>query len=355
MKLKKILTASLVCLMMTSLINNLYAQKPYRVGTSAATFLEVGYGPEGNAMGDAYTSVASDVSSIYWNPAGLASMYGNQATFCYQPWLADINTMFTAGAINVEGLGTFGLSIIAVDYGKMDVTTLSNQSGTGETFSASDIAVSLAYSRKLADWFSFGMAAKYVNSTIWHSSASAVAFDLGVLINTGFFSPTKNMEDGLNIGMSVSNYGTQLRYDGMDLTQPIDPTPSQHGDYKDVRGEYKLAEWELPLIFRLGTSLTVINSGNHRLLLSVDAIHPNNNSESVNIGGRYSVLFPGVCKVTFAGGYKALFMDQSQYGFSFGVGIDSYLLYKSGYRISYAYRTHKTLGGTSSYGVNIFF
>ena len=51
---------------------NSQAQNPIRAGTTAANFLEIGYGTAGCAMGDAYVSMARDLSSIYWNPAGLA-------------------------------------------------------------------------------------------------------------------------------------------------------------------------------------------------------------------------------------------------------------------------------------------
>ena len=40
-------------------------QKPYRVGTTTANFLEIGYGTAGIAMGDACVSSVNDVSAIY--------------------------------------------------------------------------------------------------------------------------------------------------------------------------------------------------------------------------------------------------------------------------------------------------
>jgi hypothetical protein len=41
-----------------------FAQKPMRAGTTAANFLEIGYGAAGGALGDAYVSIATDVSAI---------------------------------------------------------------------------------------------------------------------------------------------------------------------------------------------------------------------------------------------------------------------------------------------------
>ena len=51
------------------LSGDLLAQKPIRVGTTAAEFLSIGYGSAGCAMGDAYVGVVDDISGVYWNPA----------------------------------------------------------------------------------------------------------------------------------------------------------------------------------------------------------------------------------------------------------------------------------------------
>ena len=45
-----------------------------RYGTTTANFLEIGVGSRATSMGDAYVAVANDVSSIYWNPAGLSNV-----------------------------------------------------------------------------------------------------------------------------------------------------------------------------------------------------------------------------------------------------------------------------------------
>ena len=65
----------------------LYGQTINRYGTTAANFLEIGVGSGPSAMGEAYVAVANDVSSIYWNPAGLASVSNSSALFMVQPWL----------------------------------------------------------------------------------------------------------------------------------------------------------------------------------------------------------------------------------------------------------------------------
>ena len=193
-----------ISLLFSLIFLNLSGQTINRYGTTTANFLEIGVGSRATSMGDAYVAVANDVSSIYWNPAGLASVSNSSALFMVQPWLVEIDMLFAGGAVVVPNVGVIGLGITHLDYGEMDVTNLEYQDGTGERFGASDMAATLTFSRKIVSWFSFGSSMKYISSNIWHSSANAFAVDLGVLVNTKFFSFTGNEKDGMNIGMSLS-------------------------------------------------------------------------------------------------------------------------------------------------------
>jgi len=345
--------ALIAALMIMSI--SLFAQKPMRAGTTSANFLEIGYGAAGDALGDAYVSLANDVSAIYWNPAGLAQLTRSEVMFATQPWIVGMNTTFGAVGIVVPSFGTLGASLIMMDYGDMDVTTMRFPEGTGEKFSSRDMALTLSYARNLTEWFSFGASGKYITSTIWHESASAFAFDLGVLIKTEFFSPTGGNDHGLRIGMSISNYGTTLKYDGSDLLTPIDVDPNTSGNYQSAPGRLSTQEWEVPLIFRIGVSATPILTDMHEITLSVDALHPNNNSESVNVGAQYSLTFPSFGKVFLRGGYKALLMEDSQYGASFGVGLQIDMMSNQSIKVEYAYRSMGILGGVQSMGVSFMF
>lgn len=333
-----------------------FSQKPYRIGTTAAGFLEIGYGSAGSAMGDAYVSVARDLSSVYWNPAGLAYMEQNEAQFTYKPWIADINTSFIGVGMTFQSVGTVAMSLIQVGYGDMKVTNLDMQDGTGELFAASDLAFSMSYARRLAQWFAFGASAKFVSSKIWHTSASAAAVDLGVIVNTHFLSPTGNRKDGINIGMSISNYGTKMKYDGIDLLFPIDILPEKEGNYRDVEGKFSLQSWELPLIFRIGMSFNPVIAGPHRLIVAVDALHPNNNAESVNIGAQYQLTLPSYGEFYLRAGQKALFLsDDSEFGMTFGGGMSLRMMNNMGLKVEYAYRNVGILGNIHEYTLGLLF
>ncbi|MBN2281127.1 MAG: PorV/PorQ family protein [Candidatus Marinimicrobia bacterium] len=351
----KIKFPALLLLLSILVLNTAFGQKPYRVGTTSTNFLELGVGSDGMAMGDAYVAIPGRVSSFYWNPAGLAHLTGGEFLFMQQPWIVDINNIAFAGAYLLPGLGTFSLGISSLDYGNIDVTTMEMQDGTGEQYTASEYFLSLGFARKLAQWFSFGINAKFVSSQIWHMKANAMAVDLGALVSTGFFSLTGKQEDGLNIGMSISNYGTKMKYEGLDQVFPIDVLVDEAGNFKDVPGQFKMTEWELPLIFRIGVSYIPVNNTYNRLTLAVDALHPNNNSESLNVGSEYELKIPGTGSLFARAGYKGIFMDESVYGLTFGGGIKINMLGNTALKIDYAYKDMDVLGNIHVYTFGINF
>ncbi len=351
MKIKAILISILLIAMTVSLVGN----EPYRVGTTAANFLEMGVGGAGNGMGDAYVAASRDLSSVYWNVAGLAYLESNEVQFSYQPWIADIDVAFIGGGVVVPRLGTLALSVTTMNYGRTGVTTLEMQEGTGETYQAAEYAASLSYARQLAQWFAFGASFKYVTSNIWHMNANAVALDLGVLVNTHFLSMTGDRKDGMTIGMSIANYGTRMKYDGMDLLRPIDILPNENGNYKDVEGQFRLQQWELPLILRLGVAVYPIVTSSQKLTLAVDALHPNNNSESINLGAEYSYLIPGTGRFMVRAGYRGLYMVETQYGLTFGAGVHLMMLGNNLIKIDYAYKDVGILGSSNIFTLGVTF
>lgn len=345
----------LALLVITTFVFQLQAQEPFRQGTTTANFLEIGYGAQFSAMGDASVAAVRDVSGMYWNPAGLGFMRQNQALVMNQPWFVGINTSFVGFGYVHPIAGTFAMGLIYVNYDDEEVTTVDMQEGTGEKYNGAEMAVNLSYGKRLVDWFSFGTSVKYISSRIWHESASAVAFDLGAIVNTKFLAWGDNPGDGLNIGMSISNYGTRMKYDGLDLKQTKDIAEQEQGNYPYVPVRFDAQEWELPLLFRIGVSTYALKLENQHVTLAVDALHPNNNSESVNMGGQYTYIMPGYGEFSLRGGYKALFMDESQFGVTLGFGVGLNFLGNKRFKIDYAFRDMSVLGPTHSYELGFVF
>ena len=85
----------------------------------------------------------------------------------------------------------------------MEVTNETYQDGTGALFTVQDIMVGLSYARALTDRFNIGTTLKYINETIWNTSASALAVDVGLSFHTPL--------EPLTLAMSISNFGSEMR------------------------------------------------------------------------------------------------------------------------------------------------
>ena len=345
-----------------------------RNGTTAANFLEIDIGSAGSSMGGAYVSLANDLSAVYWNPAGLSAIKNRESLFLYQPWIIGIDNIFAGVGFELPRIGTLAFTINYLDYGDEEVTTVDQPEGTGELYTANEYALSISYGRRIVNWFSFGASAKYISSNIWHNSASAFALDLGVIVDTDFFSVTGDRHNGLKIGMSISNYGTHMKYDGMDLLNPIDIT-DDYGNFENVPGQFKTDEWELPLLFRIGVSIQPLYSSSQVLTLSIDALHPNNNSESINLGGQYEYRIPGgtslFLRIGLKGTNKVNFeeldfgssegetriekVNNAEYGFTYGGGLKINLGRNQTIKIDYGYKAMGMLGNMHQYSLGYIF
>jgi len=350
---------SVIIIYMMVILFGLYAtvfsQTGSRVGTTAASFLELSFDAVGNGIGEAQVCTGYNLASIYFNPANLGNLEHNEVQATYLPWILDINSSYIGAGFVAPEIGTFGISFFQTTFGEESVTSVSRQEGTGEIFDGQDLYVMASFARNITNSFVFGASVKYVNSRIWHETASAFAVDLGAIVNTNFFSWTGKPGDGLNIGMSISNYGNRMQYDGMNLLNPIDINPNEHGNYGRVEGAFKLREWELPLLFRVGITATPIVTENTKLRIAIDALHPNNNSESLNVGAIYFWNIDTFGEIYLCAGYKGILMVESQYGLSVGGGITKDIFNNFKIVLDYAYQDLGTLGYANSFGLGIQF
>jgi long-subunit fatty acid transport protein len=125
-----------------------------KVGSTAASFLNIGVGPRAISMGSAFIATANDASALYWNPAGISRINESGAMFSHSEWFADINYNWAGVFINVGSAGTIGLSMNYLNYGEIEVTTNKAQDGTGEMFSPNDMTIGLTYAYNITDRFS---------------------------------------------------------------------------------------------------------------------------------------------------------------------------------------------------------
>ncbi len=316
-----------------------------KVGTTAATFLEIGVGATANGMGGAFVSMANDATSLYWNVAGAARLTQYEVDVVHTEWLAQTSLDYAALVLPLDEFGTIGFSFTSLSMPDMKVRTVDQPEGTGEYFSAGDIAVGVSYARNFTDRFSVGLTAKFIQESIWHMSSSAFAVDAGTEFRTDLFG-------GMVIGASISNFGSSMKLSGIDTRTYSSVDPAQLGTNDQIPYSIDLDSWSLPLLFRIGVSTNAVKTDNYRWTVAVDALHPNDNYESVNVGSEFAFkefLF-------LRAGYQSLFLPDGEGGLSFGVGLNSKMLFSSDVvKFDYAYRDFGRLKSVNVFSVGIKF
>jgi hypothetical protein len=278
------------------------------VGTTSAYFLGIEVGGRAMGMGGANVASVNDDTELYWNQGAIGHLTRNEALFVHSQWLAGTKFDFAAAVFQTPAV-SFGLSATMLDYGDMIHTTVNDPDGTGLTFSATDLAIGLTIARAMTDNFAIGATLKFINQTIWHESASSIALDVGTRYKTDFRN--------LTMGMSISNFGTPMRMEGSDLDHFYDIAPELYGNNSKIVSTLQTSYFNLPLMFRAGMVVDVLRTDIMSFILAVDALHPNNNYESVNVGLEYELMRKFFLRM----GRKALFLEDTEEGFTLGFGL----------------------------------
>jgi len=314
-----------------------------KVGTTAGQFLSISVGPRAMAMGGAYVASNEDVTSLYWNPGGVAQAGKSQLIFSNTDWLVGTKFRWFGFLLSLDEQNAMGISLTQLDYGEEEVTTVSLPNGTGERWSAQDLSIAVTYCRRLTDRFSMGASVKYIDQRVWNESATAFAFDLGLLFVTGF--------NDMRLGVSMSNFGGEMKLDGRDLLQRVDIDPANSGGNKALVGSLKTDPWPIPLSFRVGVGMDVYRDDMWRFTLASDALMPNDNNGSVNVGGEC-----GWNDMVFLrGGYKSVFGEGVEEGLSLGAGLKYGVAGFGALEVNYAFTKFGLFGNLNTIALGFSF
>jgi len=339
----KIITIILIALLFSvNVFPQVFSENSKR-GTTAAQFLSIGQGARALSMGSAYVGLANDPSALFWNPAGITKTQGFGLIVDHTNWVADMNYDYMALTYNMGNLGTIGASFTISNIDEMKVTTVELPDGTGEVFGVSDVAFSLAWAIQITDKFSIGFNPKFIQQTIWKMSASTVAIDLGIQYVTPF--------DDMVLAMSISNFGPKMQMSGGSSLVLYDPDPNSSGNNGSIPSNLQMDEWDIPLIFRVGVAYQPLKIGDHIVSVALDALHLNDNYESMNIGAEYT--FDDF--VSIRGGYKSLFLTDSEESFSLGIGLKQQLMDNIAILFDYAYQDFGRLNYIQKFTLGIKF
>jgi len=190
---------------------------------TSVPFLRIIPDARSGAMGDVGIAISPDANAMHFNASKLAFAeqdLGLSAT--YTPWLRalglqDVYMAYLSGYRKIDDLQTVGLGLRYFSLGTIQFTDENGQPLGSDR--PNEFELSLAYSRKLSDKFSAGLAMKYIYSRLANGQTvedetitpgNAVAGDLSFTYRTPL--EIGGRDSRLTIGTAISNIGTKISY-----------------------------------------------------------------------------------------------------------------------------------------------
>ncbi len=191
----------MLCTILLVLITiSLSVAQGFKYGKYGDDFLSVGGGARALGMGSSYVSMSGDVTSGYWNPAGLAQVSELQMAFMHSERFSGI-VGYDYGAVALplrHSKGTLAFSFYrqGVDGIKNTLSALNPDNPNNlpdpnkpfPTFGDNNYAFVLSLARKVQNRLSWGVSAKVLHSKIGpFAKAWGYTLDAGLLYDAKYF------------------------------------------------------------------------------------------------------------------------------------------------------------------------
>lgn len=231
-------------------------------GKYAGEFMAIGIGGRPLGMGGAFTGIADDVTSGYYNPAGLANLNYPQLSLMHSEQFGElVNYDYVSVGIPFQEDLSFGVSVmrLAVD-GIPDTREALINGQTGAQiydinhifarldyskiteFSNQDWAIYLTFAKRHSKDFYWGANIKIIRRDIAEFGATGIGFDVGAL-----YSPM----DNLYVGANIQDVTTTLVAWSTGLNELISPTLKIGSSYKfvEILGGYIMPALDFDIRF----------------------------------------------------------------------------------------------------------
>jgi len=162
-----------------------------RVGTTSANFLKQMIGPRAEGMGGAFVSIADDINSIHYNPAGLSMVNDINIAFFHNELYIEERRGYVGFTYPLRDK-TLGFSFSGSYSGGM-IRRDDEGVDLNDNFYATDRVITLAIGKKMGKESRLGGGLKFIYQKIDEHISLGIAADIGVLIDVPY---VKNLQAG---------------------------------------------------------------------------------------------------------------------------------------------------------------
>ena len=244
------------------------------------------------------TSMVGGVESMRLNVAGLSRITGTEVLLSHARYLegTDLRMNGFGFARKMGENGSFGLSLMALDFGDIPITTTAQPGGTGGTFSPNFFNIGIGYAHEFENKISVGFLMRGISESTADLKAFGFALDAGVQYVSG-------EQDQFKLGLSLRNVGTRMSFGGQGLAEQLN-NPDL-GEYQ-ITFQQRISDFELPSVLNIGISYDILFAEKNRLTLLGN--FTSNSFSRDQIGGGFEYAF------------KEMFMIRAGYKHDFGAG-----------------------------------
>ena len=202
--------------MSLTMCHSAFAGNPDRQGEAGAYELLMNPWARSAGLHSMGTSFVNGVEAMRLNVAGLSRVKGTEVMVSHARYLegTDIKMNAFGLAQKVGKNGTFGLSLMSMDFGDIPVTTENSPQGTGGTFSPNFFNLGLGYGHIFENKISVGILFRAISESTADLKAFGFALDAGVQYVSG-------PQDNFKLGLSLRNVGSPMSFGGQGLSQQL--------------------------------------------------------------------------------------------------------------------------------------
>jgi hypothetical protein len=239
---------------------SLFAGNEDRAGQAGATHLLINPWARSSAWGGAGSANERGMDGQFMNPAGLAFARKTEVVFTHTRWLegSDISINAAGLAQRLSKNDVLGLSVTAMSFGEINVTTVDKPEGTGATYSPRFLNIGVSYARSFSDKIHGGINFRIINESIDNVSATGFCLDAGVQYQTTI-GKGENKKDNFVFGIALKNVGPRMRYNGDGLNSKV-VLPNG----ASLTQSQRAADFEMPALLNIGVMYRVRFAKEHK-------------------------------------------------------------------------------------------
>lgn len=274
------LTLILITLLVLPAGDIAFAGNKDRSGQAGASELLINPWTRSSGWGSANMSRVRGVEAIWGNVAGVAFTQGTQINFAYTDWLRGTGTSVIAFGLSqkVGEAGAFGLQVMSMNFGEVEITTTSSPDGGVGTYKPNLMNFALSYSKAFSNSIYAGIVVKMISESIADVSGFGIALDIGIQYVTG-------ANEQMAFGIALKNVGPKMSFsgDGLDIKALI-----SGGQETLNTVQQRSMAFEIPAQLCIGASYDFLMPADNRITLAGNFISNSFSKDQFVLGLEYS-------------------------------------------------------------------